>query len=827
MKHLSLFVDKWFIAVAVNIDGNVRPLRLPNGEDRIWLFFHENTAAHHVDYGKSFEANYRDREPHYIGDVFPLIASGTSTLNRYDNRPEEMKEIFRLSSIFSHLHQAVEDDGKVDTYISFSSDIPDVARLKFIEELKESGFEVVESVARISHLALEESKKRGVFTEEGYYLALVATNDNLHYALYNYTEGFFIRKNELTLDGYGLDVRRRALVEEVVENVNRTTHFLSSPEEISQEYMRQDRFADDWLNQIANRRFKNLPITFPDVTFAVAPNNPYPVTILPSKLDERTECIVDDVVRKICDFVRENDVQSYEIKGVVFVGNTFTNEKFTMALNNRIILEQDKIVLYRDVELPKVVSVYSQIDCGQFKGATDRFMQDAKNQELLNKQAQEEEERRRAAEEEARKRQETIDKQRKAEQDYSSAIECMERFESDHDYEQMRDWAEIALSHKSDDEYAAGKLTLAQQLIAEQKAANKQYSAVLQRAKIAFEEKRWSDVISQCESALELRPDSADAKQMKSEARRKLEMKEKVMNFLNRADVFYAQKLYKEALDEVGKVLNLDAKNDDALQLRKKITEVFERQDTVIKALCADLDEAESRKDFDKAITACDSLISEDPANLPRWMEKKEKLKSEKRELEQNRQRLLDMKGEINTANFEDDWNKLIYLCDSYLSVETDEEILALRKKASLRIEEQKEKVEKEKEKVEKENAIKHIIALIAEMKYNEAEAELRCFENKYPAEKPKVKDLRKRLFQLESDSERPIQEPRNTSGPIGFTFDNTDDFWEDGKSTGQRKESKTAKQSSVPKKKDDFFDQIGSKKKEEQRNYSIDDFNF
>jgi hypothetical protein len=41
-------------------------------------------------------------------------------------------------------------------HISFSADIPDVARLRFIEELEESNFKVIENVARISHLALEE-----------------------------------------------------------------------------------------------------------------------------------------------------------------------------------------------------------------------------------------------------------------------------------------------------------------------------------------------------------------------------------------------------------------------------------------------------------------------------------------------------------------------------------------------------------------------------------------------------------------------------------------------------------------------------------------------
>ena len=78
----------------------------------------------------------------------------------------------------------MNEEGAIDTYISFSADIPDVARLRFIEELEESNFKVIENVARISHLALEECKKRNVFTNLGTYLVLAATNDNFHFSLY-------------------------------------------------------------------------------------------------------------------------------------------------------------------------------------------------------------------------------------------------------------------------------------------------------------------------------------------------------------------------------------------------------------------------------------------------------------------------------------------------------------------------------------------------------------------------------------------------------------------------------------------------------------------
>lgn len=491
MKSLSLYIDKWFITVAINYDGNVLPLSLPNGEDRIWLYFHEDIANSRVEYGKSFENNYRDKLPHYFGDIFNLIEEGEHYFTRYERRREDMREIFKVAGIFNHLHQAVNEEGAIDTYISFSADIPDVARLRFIEELEESNFKVIENVARISHLALEECKKRNVFTNLGTYLVLAATNDNFHFSLYENKGNIFLRKNEGKLIGLGLDVRRRALVETIVENINKNTKLLRSREEFDLECVRQDRFASVWLDKIAKSK-PYMPVAFDNITFAVAPNNPAIVQIFPNVLDNRTNGIVEDVVRKIAEFVKENQLQPHEIEGIVFIGNTFTNQTFTRAINNRFIVDNDKIVIYREEELPKVVSVYSQIDCDQFRGATANFLNDAKTQEILNKQAREEEDKRQKAEANARRQQELIDSQKKANQEYENAVENIERHESDHNYEEMLEWAEIALTNRPDDEFAKEKAALARQLHAEQKAVNKQFNTVLLRAKTAFSEERLS-----------------------------------------------------------------------------------------------------------------------------------------------------------------------------------------------------------------------------------------------------------------------------------------------------------------------------------------------
>lgn len=830
MKSLSLYVDKWFITVAINFDGNVIPLSLPNGEDRIWLYFHEDIANSRIEYGKAFENNYRDKQPHYFGDIFNLIEEGEHHFTRYERRREEMRAIFKVAGIFNHLHQAVGEEDSVKTYISFSSDIPDVARLRFIEELEEANFKVIESVARISHLALEECKKRNVFTALGTYLVLVATNDNFHFALYENKGNIFLRKNEGSLVGLGLDVRRRALVETIVENINKNTKLLKSREEFDQECVRQDRFATTWLEKIARSR-SYMPVAFDGITFAVAPNNPAIVQVFPNALDSRTTGIVEEMVRKIADFVKDNQLQPHEIEGIVFIGNTFTNQTFARAINNRFIVDDDKIVIYREEELPKVVSVYSQIDCNQFKGATEKFKIDAEAQEILKKQAKEEEEKRLKAEEDARRQQAIIDSQKKAEREYNNAVENIEHHESDHNYEEMLEWAEIALKIRPDDDFAKEKSALARQLLAEHKAANKQFNIVLQRAKTAFSEERWSDAISQCEMALELRSDSEEASRLKGEARRRMEVKEKVQELLNRADVFFAQKLYSEALREVGKILSLDPTNIGAKEIERKISDVHIQHQERINNLIAKFNEADQENDFVSAINICDSLIEEDSVNIRKWTSKKERIISKRKELEENQRKLDELKKDIHRAHFDEDWVRLKLLCENYLNIESDQDVFQFLSKAKKRLEEILVKEAKEK-------ALANINGLILDGRFNEAQKELDRFAQNYPSEQSTVKDLRKKLFSLDPDFAG-IANQNPPRKPIGFGTPNStpesdggdDDFFGTPKKTSPSRKAATQKRGQGNQiKKDDFFDNASSNAGDSnisKSKYTNNDFNF
>jgi tetratricopeptide (TPR) repeat protein len=167
--------------------------------------------------------------------------------------------------------------------------------------------------------------------------------------------------------------------------------------------------------------------------------------------------------------------------------------------------------------------------------------------------------------------------------------------------------------------------------------------------------------------ALELKPDSDEVSRLKNEARRRMEIKEKVQTFLNRADVFFAQKLYAEALKEVNKILALDSFNHDAKEIERKISEVHAQHEEIINTLVTKLNEAEQAKDYVSAISICESLIEEDSANIRKWTSQKERLNSQRKEIEENKRKLDELKKNINNAHFDEDWIRLKLLCETYL----------------------------------------------------------------------------------------------------------------------------------------------------------------
>ena len=482
MKRLTLYIDKWYIIGAVCTDGIPHLICPSNKEDRFWLYFYEDVINDEVVYGKENQSHYRNNEPHYYGDVFSLITDKTNSFVRY-GRKQDIHQIFKASGIIQKIKDAVDEstNEKIETYLSFSCDISDGARLVFIRDvLTPDNFDIKESVARIGHLALEHSLRNGRLSNEGFYIVLNACNENLNYSIYIYKDGLFLRKNEATLNGMGTDLRSRALLENVVYAINKTQHFLHTESDFENEYLRLSQHVDDWIIRLENAK-PGRPIIIPNVTFSSLTNS-YSATVLKKAIDDRTRSIVEDIIREITTFVKNTGLTNEQISGVVFIGNTFTNEQFVSKIKEYYSLENDKYIFYRDMDLPNIVGVYSVSDCAQFKGDTNNLFANGETEIERITLAKEEEEKQREAERLQQLRDDENEKAREAELRYNEAMDNIADYEKKQDYAQMKDWAEIALKHKPEDEEAKQKLTEATRLLADKKVRDEQYKNIIQRA---------------------------------------------------------------------------------------------------------------------------------------------------------------------------------------------------------------------------------------------------------------------------------------------------------------------------------------------------------
>ena len=798
MKTLALYIDKWYIIGAVCTDGVPRPMSLPNQEDRIWLYFFEDEFNDNVVYGKANQCHFRNKENHYYGDVFSKIIDPRVFFSRY-GRKENLRRIFEVSGIFSDIKAVLELDAEIETYVSFSIDIPIEAQLEFLKILKEQGFVVKESVARIDHLCLEKARQNGVVTEDGHYIVLNACNENLHYSLYRLTEKVFVREGEECLLGMGSDLRERALLEAVVNKVNKRQHFLQNNDEIEAEYLRLGQFVGQWIERL-NRASSIRPFVIPNVTFSNAPFIETSVSLMKKDVDERTDVIVNDIVRAISDFVNNTKVPHENIKGIMFLGNTFSNSQFEKSVSLHFVLSDNNIMRIKEAELASAVSVYERMDCGQFSAASKVFLTNAETERKRVENAIKEEENRKKADEQRRKVKQEEKEAHEAENKYKEAMARVEEYERKEDYAQMRDWCEIALQHKPGDSQAKEKKELALRLLSEEKVKSDQYNTIIKRAKKSLEEGRYQDALSQSESALNVRPSSREAQRIREEAAFAIEKLQKVKDFLTRADLFIAQKSYAEAVSELEKALALDDSNTTTRERLKELIQKQSEMDAVLNRLKDQLKTAHLAHDYSKAISICEKLIEVDTPNIRKWSETIQQFRTLEKEKSQMMARLKSLADKIEAAVWEEDWEKVIALCKQYLEIENDEKI-------RLKLEQAGAKLEIIKRRQEFQQGVDSVKALIVDKKWESADQLCRELQKTYPEEVDVLRELRKIIFEGEEDSERNIQgkEKFRKTTPIGFKKNEDDDFFSDDGVSKQTRPVRPAKQKKESEQQDDF----------------------
>ena len=748
MKSLALYIDKWYIIGAVSIDGIMRPVNLPNREDRIWLYFYEDAANNEISYGKGFQSKFRDNELHYYGDVFSLITRSSARYMMF-NRSQPMKGIFKSSKIFDDLRNDMDEDGDIMTYISYSEDISPASRLLFEKELATERFVVKENVAHIGHLALEYAEKKSNYTEDGYYLVLNACNENLHYTLYKKTEDLFNRVEVGVLEGMGTDVRRRALIEHVVGCINEREHFLKTKEECESEYLRMNQFVDDWLGKLSSNR-NDIPVQLTEVTFSRDPFKDYSVVVKKNKIDDRTDKIVRDIINAIVRFVKDAGVNHEQMRGILFLGNTFTNNRFKKELRSYYNLDDSKMVVYSDSDLASLVSAYNFMDCSQFSATQNVMRGDAEAELRRIKNAEEEADALKRAKEEADAEYEKERKAVEAERKFKDAMERGYDAEQEHDYDQMEEFFSIALTLYPDNEEARLKHEESLRRKAELSVRQNHYKERIQQAKSAYDDNDYETAKFKAEEALSFMPESKEAQRIKEDSMRRIKSQKELERYLDRADLFMAKKAYDEARQELEKARLLDVDDKGIVERLESITKEQDIVKKHILELTADLDSALNEGRYDDALKSCNELIDVDFANSRRWSMRIADINSKKEKAAEEERRWKKLLKDIDTSLLSEDWIRLVDLCKEALVIQENPEIKSKLSKAEEKITE----IQKEEQ---FNKTMSEINELAVRKEFEEATSKLNNLERTFrkkellDSDKEKIiRDTRKRLFDFD-----------------------------------------------------------------------------
>lgn len=433
---------------------------------------------------------------------------------------------------------------------------------------------------------------------------------------------------------------------------------------------------------------------------------------------------------------------------------------FKEELLQRYPVTPNNIVAFGNKDIPEIVGIYSQMDLSQFDSLRKNIENLSYEQLEQIKIAEED----RKAREAALKKQEEIDlanaAMREDERKFNAAIVDAESYEKKGDYSSMIDLLNIALTLKPDDKEVKKMLDEANRKLSEIKVKNEQYNKTIRMAQDALNSQRWQDAYSKSEAALELRPDSSEAKRILTESQRKIKLTESLKEFLLRADTFIGQKLYKEALEELNKAKHADSNNKEIEERISKIQNIQKKHKEELGLLEQELTKAEKEDNFDIAIEICNKLIDKDIQNPRKWNEHIVYLKERRNKYLKDIELFESLKIKINEASFNEHWEELIELCNKALSIKSDDSIKRYLEKAQ-------DKFKLIQDQKNFESLVSNVKTFIADRQWLESKEIIKVLHEKYPDRSDIIRNLRKQIFDAEEAWEDKLSGKKHISSPM------------------------------------------------------------
>lgn len=687
MKSLVLYIDKWYIVGANCGDGTSQPLRGPHGDDRIWLFFYNNRQANEVSYGSKYKEEAFAEKIDYYKDIFKLIPTVVGATFKRFGRNVDIRTIFSAAGIFQYLRANYQKDERIRTFISFSPDISYLAQSVFLSLLKEHDFEVVEYVAHIGYLTLEYANRHKLIEKSDFILVANACNENLRFALYKQDDEMFVCKKEYLYEGLGIDLRKRAILEQVVENLNAETRFVCNETEEKEEYKYLQQYVDEWIKFLdADETSLYTPICLGNLHFKKQQGNDYPISVMRNEIDSRTAVIIEDIINAMFRMLSESNIDVQRLSHIVFLGNAFENSIFEKSLIQRTGLNTSRILHFREEQLSEIVSVYAEIDCAQFKEAEYEHKKRSEAEKEQAEQAKFE----REALEEARKKEEEAKairyEEEQKQKDLDDAMEYAQNAERDEKLEEAFDFYKIALDLAPQNQQIKNKIEELGNKIADARSKKKLFDEYIEKAKQCIDDKKWDEAVVQSQMALGVMPQSDEAMQILNRAKDMSLRYARLKECLSQIDFFIGQGAFDKAHEELrhAELLKLNdvSIEDRKLQIINKQKEKKEKIENEIKVL----EIAQKNENFDLAIQQCEVLINIDIDHQSQWVERKATIISTREKVLAEKKHFQELIDDIEKALLNEEWERLKILCIEALKIKNDANIQEKLSKAQKKI---------------------------------------------------------------------------------------------------------------------------------------------
>lgn len=664
MNCLSLYVEKWYIVGAICTGNGLQRIELPNGEDRIWLYFFEDMANDRIFYGKHNKRSAQNREPHYYQDVFGNMIDTEANFKKFGkNYP--LAEIFKYSNILDDLRKSYSkwaSDEKIPTYLSFSQDISSLAKSLFIEQLEKNGFIIKQFTGKIEYLAMEWLTRTNKISlpKDKMALVLKSSNENLHMSVYETNGNLLIETLSDSLPGFGRDVRRQAVIEEVIKQGNATLKFLTKDEEFEHEMKRMEDFVEEWILKLDSGR-SGIPIRITDIYFSLAPDNKFTANLKSKTIDDRTTAIIRTIIDYVKKFVREKaGIHDYDLGAVVLIGNSFENNQYFKEIDQWLQINESNLSKISEVKLPDVVSVYSQIPEDYFSAEKRFFGAQSEEEKKLQQKNEAERAAMQKAKEELAQKKLTEEEKTRAERAYKDAMDQYYEAEGKKDFANMKEFLQIALVKKPGDSVASELLSQLEDIVRKEDLKNEQYRNAINAADKYFKDGDYDDALAFYTQAITIDANSVHSKDRIKEIRKIKEDARKAAEYLTRAGVFEGQKFYSKALTELNKARLLDSENAEINSKIEEIEGIISVKEQKISSLMSTLNSSEQKGDYISAISACKDLALEDEDNSSKWERKVNELVKKKEKEDEKAKALAKCKKAVDDASFKDEWDKVL-----------------------------------------------------------------------------------------------------------------------------------------------------------------------